>query len=160
MAEEKEKVVATNSRAFHDYFIEERYEAGISLLGTEVKALREGKANLKDSFARIEKEEAYLYQCYIGPYSHGNISNHEPLRCRRLLLHKGEIRKLFGRTQVRGYALIPLKMYFKNRRVKVELGLAKGKKVHDKREAIKKKEAGREMARALKAGSRSWTRRT
>ncbi len=143
-------MVATNSRAFHDYFIEDRYEAGISLLGTEVKALREGQANLRDSFARVEKGEVYLYQCYIGPYSHGNIENHDPMRKRRLLLHKGEIRKLFGKTQIKGLSLLPLKLYFKNHRAKVEIGVGKGKKNYDKRASMKKKDAGREMERAVK----------
>ncbi len=147
----KEKVIATNSRAFHDYFIEESYEAGISLVGTEVKALREGRVNLRDSFARVEDGEVYLYQCHISPYSHGNISNHDPLRRRKLLLHREEIRRLFGKAQIRGYALLPTKIYFKNGLAKVELALGKGKKSHDKREAIKKKEAHREISRAVKA---------
>jgi len=147
----KEKIVATNSRAYHDYFIEESYEAGISLVGTEVKALREGRVNLRESFARVEGGEVYLYQCHISPYSHGNISNHEPLRCRKLLLHREEIRRLFGKAQIRGYTLLPLKIYFKNGLAKVELALGKGKKTHDKREALKKKEARREISRAVKA---------
>jgi len=147
----KEKVVATNSRAYHDYFIEDSYEAGISLVGTEVKALREGRVNLRESFARVEGGEVYLYQCHISPYSHGNISNHEPLRCRKLLLHREEIRRLFGKAQIRGYTLLPLKIYFKNGLAKVELALGKGKKSHDKREALKKKEARREILRAVKA---------
>ena len=145
------KVVATNSRAYHDYFIEDSYEAGISLVGTEVKALREGRVNLRESFARVEGGEVYLYQCHISPYSHGNISNHEPLRCRKLLLHREEIRRLFGKAQIRGYTLLPLKIYFKNGLAKVELALGKGKKSHDKREALKKKEARREILRAVKA---------
>jgi SsrA-binding protein len=147
----KEKVIATNSRAFHDYFIEESCEAGISLVGTEVKALREGRVNLRDSFARVEEGEVYLYQCHINPYSHGNISNHDPLRRRKLLLHRDEIKRLFGKAQIRGYTLLPTKIYFKNGLAKVELALGKGKKSHDKREAIKKKEARREMSRAVKA---------
>jgi len=147
----KEKIVATNSRAYHDYFIEESYEAGISLVGTEVKALREGRVNLRESFARVEGGEVYLYQCHISPYSHGNISNHEPLRCRKLLLHREEIRRLFGKAQIRGYTLLPLRIYFKNGLAKVELALGKGKKTHDKREALKKKEARREISRAVKA---------
>ena len=147
----KEKIVATNSRAYHDYFIEDSYEAGISLVGTEVKALREGRVNLRESFARVEGGEVYLYQCHISPYSHGNISNHEPLRCRKLLLHREEIRRLFGKAQIRGYTLLPLKIYFKNGLAKVELALGKGKKSHDKREALKKKEARREISRAVKA---------
>ena len=147
----KEKIVATNSRAYHDYFIEESYEAGISLVGTEVKALREGRVNLRESFARVEGGEVYLYQCHISPYSHGNLSNHDPLRRRKLLLHREEIRRLFGKAQIRGYTLLPLKIYFKNGLAKVELALGKGKKSHDKREALKKKEARREILRAVKA---------
>jgi SsrA-binding protein len=147
----QEKVIATNSRAYHDYFIEETYEAGISLMGTEVKALREGRVTLRDSFARVEQGEVYLYQCHISPYSHGNISNHDPLRRRKLLLHREEIRKLFGRTQIRGYTLLPTKIYFKKGLVKIELALGKGKKTRDKRESLKKKEAGREISRAVRA---------
>ena len=150
----KEKVIATNSRAYYDYFIEETCEAGISLVGTEVKALREGRVNLRDSFARVEGGEVYLYQCHISPYSHGNISNHDPLRRRKLLLHREEISKLFGKTQIRGYTLLPTKIYFKNGLAKVELALGKGKRSHDKREALKKKEASREIFRAVKARQR------
>jgi SsrA-binding protein len=147
----KESLVATNSRAYHDYFIEDRYEAGISLVGTEVKALREGKVNLRDSFARVEGGEVFLYHCHISPYSHGNISNHEPLRRRKLLLHRQEINRLYGKSQVRGYALLPTKIYFKNGVAKLELALGKGKKFHDKRETIKAKEAKREIARSIKS---------
>ncbi|MGH7274821.1 MAG: SsrA-binding protein SmpB [Nitrospiria bacterium] len=147
----KEKIVGTNSRAYHDYFIEESYEAGISLVGTEVKALREGRLNLRESFARVEGGQAYLYQCHISPYSHGNISNHDPLRRRKLLLHREEIKRLFGKAQIRGYTLLPLRIYFKNGLAKVELALGNGKKTHDKREALKKKEARREISRAIKA---------
>lgn len=147
----KEKIIATNSRAYHDYFIEESYEAGISLLGTEVKALREGRVNLRDSFARIEHGEVFLHQCHISPYSHGNITNHDPLRPRKLLLHKEEIRRLFGKVQIRGYTLVPTRIYFKNGRAKVELALAKGKRTHDKREAIRKKEAQRELLKATRS---------
>lgn len=145
-----EKAIATNSRAFHDYSIEERHEAGISLVGTEVKAIREGRVQLRDSFARVEGGEVFLYQCYIGPYSHGNILNHDPLRVRKLLLHKAEIRRLLGKTQIRGYTLVPLRLYLKQGRVKLELGLGKGKKTYDKREHLKKREAAREVARTLK----------
>lgn len=148
------KVVATNKKAYHDYHIEETYEAGMALRGTEVKSLREGKANLKDSFARIEKDEIFLLNCHISPYSHGNIANHDPLRTRKLLLHKREIQRLIGKIQQKGYALIPLKIYFKNEKAKVELGLAKGKKAYDKREDIKKREADREMEKAFKEGNR------
>ncbi len=126
----------------------------MALQGTEVKSLREGKANLKDSFARIEKDEIFLLNCHISPYSHGNIANHDPMRTRKLLLHKREIQRLIGKIQQKGYALIPLKIYFKNEKAKVELGLAKGKKAYDKREDIKKREADREMEKAFKEGRR------
>src|SRR3990167_2249404 len=125
--------VVTNRKAYHDYFIEETFEAGLVLRGTEVKSLREGRVNLKDSFARVEREELFLYNCHISPYSHGNISNHDPTRTRKLLLRKGEIEKLIGKTQQKGMTLIPLKIYFKRGWAKVELALAKGKKLYDKR---------------------------
>ena len=146
-----EKVVATNRKAFHDYFIEERYEAGIMLQGTEVKSLREGRVNLQDSYASVRGDEVFLHQCHISPYSHGNIMNHEPTRVRKLLLHKTEIHKLLGKTQQKGLTLIPLRIYFSKRGyAKVELGLAKGKKLYDRRETIKSREAGREVQRAIK----------
>jgi SsrA-binding protein len=146
-----EKVVATNRKAFHDYFIEERYEAGIMLQGTEVKSLREGRVNLQDSYASVRGSEVFLHQCHISPYSHGNIMNHEPTRVRKLLLHKIEINKLLGKTQQKGLTLIPLRIYFSKRGyAKVELGLAKGKKLYDRRETIKTREAGREVRRAIK----------
>jgi SsrA-binding protein len=146
-----EKVVATNRKAFHDYFIEERYEAGIMLQGTEVKSLREGRVNLQDSYASVRGSEIYLHQCHISPYSHGNMMNHDPTRVRKLLLHKAEIHKLLGKTQQKGLTLIPLRIYFSKRGyAKVELGLAKGKKLYDRRETIKTREAGREVQRAIK----------
>lgn len=146
-----EKPVATNRKAFHDYFIEERYEAGIMLQGTEVKSLREGRVNLQDSYASVRGSEVFLHQCHISPYSHGNIMNHDPTRVRKLLLHKTEIHKLLGKTQQRGLTLIPLRIYFSKRGyAKVELGLAKGKKLYDRRETIKSREAGREVQRAIK----------
>jgi SsrA-binding protein len=146
-----EKVVATNRKAFHDYFIEERFEAGIMLQGTEVKSLREGRVNLQDSYASVRGNEVFLHQCHISPYSHGNIMNHDPTRVRKLLLHKTEIHKLLGRTQQKGLTLIPLRIYFSKRGyAKVELGLAKGKKLYDRRETIKSREAGREVQRAIK----------
>jgi len=146
-----EKVVATNRKAFHDYFIEERYEAGILLQGTEVKSLREGRVNLQDSYASVRGSEMFLHQCHISPYSHGNIMNHDPTRVRKLLLHKAEIHKLLGKTQQKGLTLIPLRIYFSKRGyAKVELGLAKGKKLYDRRETIKAREAGREVQRAIK----------
>ena len=146
-----EKVVATNRKAFHDYFIEERYEAGILLQGTEVKSLREGRVNLQDSYASVRGSEMFLHQCHISHYSHGNIMNHDPTRVRKLLLHKAEIHKLLGKTQQKGLTLIPLRIYFSKRGyAKVELGLAKGKKLYDRRETIKTREAGREVQRAIK----------
>ncbi|HEY7129146.1 MAG TPA: SsrA-binding protein SmpB [Nitrospira sp.] len=146
-----DKVVATNRKAFHDYFIEERYEAGIMLQGTEVKSLREGRVNLQDSYASVRGSEVFLHQCHISPYSHGNIMNHDPIRVRKLLLHKTEIHKLLGKTQQKGLTLIPLRIYFSKRGyAKIELGLAKGKKLYDRRETIKTREAGREVQRAIK----------
>ena len=149
--EMSEKPVATNRKAFHDYFIEERYEAGIMLQGTEVKSLREGRVNLQDSYASVRGSEVFLHQCHISPYSHGNMKNHDPTRVRKLLLHKTEIHKLLGKTQQKGLTLIPLRIYFSKRGyAKVELGLAKGKKLYDRRETIKSREAGREVQRAIK----------
>ena len=125
-ASPSEKVVATNRKAFHDYFIEERYEAGMMLHGTEVKSLREGRVNLQDSYASVRGSEVFLHQCHISPYSHGNIMNHDPTRVRKLLLHKAEIHKLLGKTQQRGLTLVPLRIYFTKRGyAKVELGLAR-----------------------------------
>lgn len=145
------QVVATHSRAFHDYFIEERFEAGMVLQGTEVKSLREGRANLRDSFARVEDGEVFLLHCHISPYSHGNIANHDPLRVRKLLLNRKEINRLYGKTQQRGYTLVPLRIYFNKRgNAKVELGLGRGKQAGDKRETLKRKIAQREMERAMK----------
>lgn len=150
-ASPSEKVVATNRKAFHDYFIEERYEAGMMLHGTEVKSLREGRVNLQDSYASVRGSEVFLHQCHISPYSHGNIMNHDPTRVRKLLLHKAEIHKLLGKTQQKGLTLVPLRIYFTKRGyAKVELGLAKGKKLYDRRETIKSREAGREVERAIK----------
>lgn len=152
---QEEHVVATNRKAFHDYAIEERMEAGIVLLGTEVKSLREGRINLRDSFASVDKGVVRLHNCHISPYSHGNMMNHDPLRPRKLLLHKKEIQKLIGRTQQKGLTLVPLRIYFSPRgHAKVELALAKGKKEYDRRETIKTREAGREMERAMKDGRR------
>ncbi|TAL10128.1 MAG: SsrA-binding protein SmpB [Nitrospirae bacterium] len=157
MAQDKKeraaKDVATNRKAFHDYAIEERLEAGIVLQGTEVKSLREGRINLRDSFASVDKGVVRLHNCHISPYSHGNIMNHDPLRKRTLLLHKKEIRRLIGLTQLRGLTLVPLRIYFSPRgHAKVELAVAKGKKDYDRRETIKTREAGREMERAMKGG--------
>lgn len=150
--ESGEKVIATNRKAFHDYEITDKFEAGIVLKGTEVKSLRDGRVNLKDSYAAVDSRgEAILHNCHISPYSHGNIMNHDPIRVRKLLLHKKEINKLMGKTQQKGLTIIPLRIYFSKRgHAKVELGLAKGKKLYDRRETIKAREAGREVERAVK----------
>ena len=145
-----EKLICANKKAFHEYFIEERFEAGMVLVGTEVKSLRMGKANLGDAFAMVRDGEAFLHNLHISPYDFGNRENHDPDRMRKLLLHKKEIVRLFSRIREQGYTLIPLRLYFKDGKVKVELGLAKGKKLHDKREDLKKKEQKREVAQALK----------
>jgi SsrA-binding protein len=145
-----EKVVATNKKAFHDYFILEKMEAGMVLLGTEVKAIREGRLNLKDSYAAVQGGEAFLYNCHISPYSHGNRENHDPTRTRKLLLHQREIRKLIGKTQEKGLTLVPLRVYLKRGKVKAELGVARGKKLIDKRETERRKEADREARTAMK----------
>jgi SsrA-binding protein len=144
------QVIATNKKAFHDYFIEERYEVGLALVGTEVKSLREGGINLKDSFARIEKEEVFLYNCHISPYSHGNMANHDPMRTRKLLLRAVELKRLMGKMQERGLTLVPLSVYFKGSWVKIELALARGKKQYDKREVAAQKSAQREIQHAMK----------
>jgi SsrA-binding protein len=145
------KVVCQNRKAYHDYYIEETLEAGISLLGTEVKSLREGKANLKDSYVIMKGKEAFLLNCHISPYSHGNIVNHDPLRSRKLLLHRKEIEGLMGKSLQKGYTLIPLKIYFKDSHAKVELGVAKGKRLYEKREKIKEREAKRAIERVMKS---------
>src|SRR6476659_8640221 len=142
--------VAENRKAVHDYHIIETFEAGVALLGTEVKAIREGRVNLRDSFARVESGEVFLYNVHISPYSHRGYADHEPLRQRKLLLHKDEIRKLIGKTVERGMTLVPIRMYCKNGRVKVALSLAKGKKDYDKRETIKRREVDRETRAAIK----------
>lgn len=144
------KLVANNKKAYHDYFIEDTYEAGISLAGTEVKSLRLGQCSIKESFIRIENGEVYIYRMHINPYEKGNIFNKDPLRTRKLLMHKYEINKLIGKAQEKGYTLVPLKVYFKNSLVKVEVGLAKGKKLYDKRESIAKHDQQREIAREFK----------
>ena len=145
------KVVCQNRKAYHDYLIEETLEAGISLLGTEVKSLREGKANLNDSYVIIKGKEAFLLNCHISPYSHGNIMNHDPLRSRKLLLHRKEIEGLIGKSLQKGYTLIPLKIYFKDSYAKVEIGVAKGKRLYEKREKIKEREAKRAIERVMKS---------
>jgi SsrA-binding protein len=155
MKQEKEdqyKVVATNRKAYHDYFIEEKLEAGLMLRGTEVKSLRDGRVNLQDSYASVDDGEVYLHHCHISPYSHGNIMNHDPLRARKLLLHRKEINKLIGKTQQKGLTLIPTKMYFKNGKVKIELALAKGKQLWDKRETERRRTADKEAREAVARG--------
>ncbi len=147
---DSEKVLATNKKAFHEYFILDRFEAGIALLGTEVKSIREGRINLKEAYAQVKKEEAFLLNCHISPYSHGNRENHDPLRTRKLLLHRREIRKLIGKTQEKGLTLVPLRAYLRRGKIKIELGLARGKKLFDKRETERRKEAERESRAAMK----------
>jgi SsrA-binding protein len=148
--EDAQKNIAENRKAFHDYHILETFEAGIVLVGTEVKAIREGSANLRDSFARLEDGEVWLYNVHINPYSHRGYSDHEPTRRRKLLLHRQEIRKLIGKTVEKGLTLVPTRLYFKSGHVKVALALARGKQAHDKRETIKRREADRETRAAVK----------
>ena len=145
------QVVCQNKKAFHDYAIDETIEAGIQLLGTEVKSLRGGRANLMDSYVLIKDTDVLLLNCHISPYTHGNIMNHEPLRTRKLLLHGKEIERLRGKMQQKGYTLIPLKIYFKGSYAKVEIGLAKGKKLYEKRDSIKEREAKRAIERVMKS---------
>lgn len=144
------KVIAKNSKAFHEYYIEERYEAGIELFGTEVKSIRNGGVSLKEAWCSIKNGELFLNQMHIAPYERGSFSNQDPLRPKRLLMHKKEIMMLMGKTQQAGYSLIPLSIYFKDSRAKVEIALAKGKKLHDKRSAAAEKDAKRQMDRAMK----------
>jgi len=145
-----EKLICQNKKAFHNYFIEETYQAGIALLGSEVKSLRDGKVSLGDSYADIKRGEVVLVDAHISPYPQANRMNHDPLRTRKLLLHRREISRLIGKVEQRGYTLIPLKFYFVNGKVKVDLGLAKGKKLYDKRETLKKRDMEREMERGRK----------
>ncbi len=144
------KLVANNKKAYHDYFIEETYEAGIVLHGTEVKSMRLGKCSIKESFIRIEDGEVFVYGMHVSPYEKGNIFNKDPLRVKKLLMHKAEINKIAGKITVKGYTLVPLQVYFNKGKVKVEVGLAKGKKLYDKRETIAKKDARRESEREFK----------
>jgi len=144
------RLVCQNKKAYHDYEIVETLEAGMVLLGTEVKSLREGRANLKDSHGKVKKGQVYLYGLHISPYTHASYNNHEPERVRKLLLHRYEIKRILGKTQERGFSLIPLKIYFKEGKAKVELALARGKKLYDKRESLKRKEEAREMDRLRK----------
>lgn len=150
------KIITENRKARHDYTIEESFEAGIELKGTEVKSLRAGKANLKDSFAIIENGELYLHGMHISPYEQGNIFNVEPMRPRKLLMHKKEIMRLLGKTKEQGLTLVPLKAYFKKDKIKIELALAKGKKLYDKRDAAAEKSAKREIEKAMKERSRGF----
>ena len=150
MEKDSIKLLSQNKKAFHDFFIEETYECGIELVGTEVKSLREGKVNLKDSYASVTNGEVYIKNMHISPYEKGNIFNKDPLRERKLLLHKYEILKLVGKIKEKGYSLIPTKVYLKNSLVKIELALAKGKKLYDKRDDIAKRDAKRDMDRKIK----------
>jgi len=149
-----EKVIAQNKTARVNYFVEETLEAGLVLLGTEVKALREGKANMKDCYAVVREGEVFVHDMHIGPYSHANRMNHEPLRVRKLLLNAREIKRLYGKSREKGLALIPLRLYFRKGRVKMELGVAKGKRLYDKRESLKIKADKREMERGLRGKDR------
>ena len=148
------KLIANNKKAYHDYFIEDKYEAGIELFGTEIKSLRQGKCSIKEAYVNFEDGEAYIYGMHIPPYEMGNIFNKDPLRARKLLLHKSEINKLMGRSAEQGYTVMPLQVYLKGSRCKVEIGLAKGKKLYDKREAIAKKDQKREAERDFKISIR------
>lgn len=150
MAKQAKKLIANNKKAYHDYFIEDKYEAGISLAGTEIKSLRMGRCSVKEAFIRIEKGEVYVYNMHIAAYEKGNIFNKDPLRVRKLLLHKREIRKIEGQIAQKGYTVVPLSVYFSGSLVKVEIGLAKGKKLYDKRQDIAKKDQRREAERKFK----------
>ncbi len=150
MSKEAMKLVANNKKAYHDFFIDEKYEAGIALRGTEVKSLRMGKCSIKEAFVRIENGEAFIYGMNVSPYEKGNIFNKDPLRVKKLLLHKAELGKLAGKMAEKGYTLVPLQVYFKNGRVKVEVGVARGKKLYDKRQDIAKKDLRRETERQFK----------
>ena len=150
MGKESFKLIANNKKAYHDFFIDDKYETGIELFGTEVKSIRMGKCSIKESFVRIEKGEVYIYGMHINPYEKGNIFNKDPLRVRKLLLHKTEINKLAAKIAEKGYTLVPLQVYFKGSMVKVEIGLARGKKLYDKRDDIAKKDQRREVEREFK----------
>ncbi|MBR6898165.1 MAG: SsrA-binding protein SmpB [Lachnospiraceae bacterium] len=150
MSKDSIKLIANNKKAYHDYFIEEKYEAGLSLAGTEVKSIRMGKCSLKESFIRVDRGEVFVYGMHISPYEKGNIFNRDPLRVRKLLLHKYEINKLNGAVTVKGYTIVPLQVYLKGGLVKMEIGLARGKKLYDKREDIAKKDLKRESEREFK----------
>ena len=156
MASEKgnSSVIAQNKKAYHDYFVDEEYEAGLELFGTEVKSIRAGKVNLKDSYVSCKTGEAILIGMHVSPYEHGNIFNHDPMRPRRLLLHRNEINKLIGLTQQEGYTLIPLRLYFRGQHVKLKLGLCRGKKNYDRRASIAERDARRNMSRVIKEHNR------
>ena len=155
MAGKGTKLIANNKKAYHDYFIEEKYEAGLVLHGTEVKSLRMGKCSIKEAFIRIENGEVFIYGMHISPYEKGNIFNKDPLRVRKLLLHKSQIQKLIGNSAEKGYTIVPLQVYFSNGRAKIEIGLAKGKKLYDKRQDIAKKDQKREAEKELKVRLRA-----
>lgn len=150
MSNESHKLIANNKKAYHEYFLEEKIEAGIELVGTEVKSLRAGKCSIKEAFVRIDNGEMFIYQMHISPYEHGNIFNRDPLRPRKLLLHKYEIIKLESKIKERGYAIVPVEVYFKNGRIKIQIALAKGKKLYDKRADIASKDQKREAQRDFK----------
>lgn len=155
MAKESKKLIANNKKVYHDYFLEEKYETGVALAGTEVKSLRMGKCSIKESFIRIENEEVWIYGMHVSPYEKGNIFNKDPLRPRKLLMHKQEIRKLIGKIKEKGYTIVPVEVYFSGSLVKVEIALARGKKLYDKRNDIAKKDQKREAARELKVSLRA-----
>ena len=154
MAKESKKLIANNKKVYHDYFLEEKYETGIALAGTEVKSLRMGKCSIKEAFIRIENEEVIIYGMHVSPYEKGNIFNKDPLRPRKLLMHKQEIRKLIGKIKEKGYTLVSVEVYFSGSLVKVEIALARGKKLYDKRQDIAKKDQKREAARDFKVNAR------
>lgn len=151
MGKESVKLVANNKKAYHDFFIDDKFEAGIELFGTEVKSIRMGKCSIKESFIKIENGQVYIYGMHVSPYEKGNIFNKDPLRVKKLLLHKAEIRRLLSKIKEKGYTLVPLSVYFKGSLVKVEMGLARGKKLYDKRDDIAKKDAKREIEREFKS---------
>ena len=150
MKRKNDNIIVTNRKARHDFHIDETFEAGIVLVGTEVKSMRAHKVNLKDSYARVNKDEVFLYNMHVSPYEKGTTAAHEPERPRKLLLHRQEIRRLIGKTRERGLTLVPLKLYFSGQRVKVEIGLARGKQLHDKRKAIAERDAKREIERSFR----------
>lgn len=150
MGKQSVKLIANNKKAYHDYFIDDKFETGIELYGTEVKSIRMGKCSIKEAFVKIDKGEVFIYGMHVSPYEKGNLFNKDPLRVRRLLMHKQEIQRLFAKIKEKGYTLVPLRVYFKGSLVKVEIGLARGKKLYDKREDIAKKDARRELERDFK----------